>query len=59
MMTNFFLNSKHSIIPIGRFKGKKGLQVSSLSFNRSILGGEIENNVYNDNKDEENNNKVE
>ena len=52
-------NSKHSIIPIGRFKGKKGLQVSSLSFNRSILGGEIENNVYNDNKDEENNNKVE
>jgi hypothetical protein len=49
-------NSKHSIIPIGRFKGKKGLQVSSLSFNKSILGGEIENNDNNDNKDEENNN---
>ena len=36
-------HSKNSIKPKGRFKGKKGLEVSSLSFNRSIGGGDISN----------------
>ena len=34
-------SSKNSFKQNGRFRGKRGLQVSSLSFNRSILGGKL------------------
>ncbi len=48
-------HSKSSIKPKGRFKGKKGLEVSSISFNRSIGGGDISKNNENNNNNIENN----